>query len=197
MRAPRPFQEEDMKRILSLTLLIVLVAASQIWAAPQFSISIMAKGESSNCSPAKFLIQGYSWATNGDDGSTLDMPISKAPNVPINVAAYKSNGQDGWNGANGFYTSDWRTTLAAGQTITEDIYVWATPDTSSENIVVSGSWSGDAGITYTLRLISIPDGITYNGPTQWTTSVNIILPFYSTSDGTTGYRFKVEITAAQ
>ena len=53
-----------------------------------------------------------------------------------------------------------------------------------------------SGLSYRLMLMSIPDSIDYKGPTQWgPEDTGIRLPFYSTNDGTTGYRFNAVITA--
>lgn len=185
-----------MKRMLVITLLIILVAASQAWAdAPQFSASVMATGATTDPAPGKFLLQGWSWATDGNDGIPLDSPISHAPITSFYAAAYKINGHEGWNGANGFYGGDDRGAIATGQTITEDIYVWASTGTSPERIKVAQGLSGVAGINYTLDLVSIPTGIIYNGLTHWTTPGAIILPFYSTDNGLTGYHFQATFTA--
>ena len=56
----------------------------------------------------------------------------------------------------------------------------------------------------TLRLVRVPDGITYTGPREWTIPLhvdwvtgaflpNAVLPAYKTDDPWTGYQFEIQI----
>jgi len=138
--------------------------------------------------------------TDGYNGEILwpsDWPMA----THVNFALYNVNGVNGWNGATGFYMDDNRSPLAAGQTrVIDNIYLWAGPNVQSQKIGIVrelGSISPDVDMR--LTLLYVPQGIDYSGPWQWNKTyllnAAVVLPFYSTSDGTTGYRFRLEFTA--
>lgn len=126
-------------------------------------------------------------------------------NSPHAVAAiYKINGVDGWDSDNGYYDWESRSVLQPGQTkVFNNIYFWAMSGTTVGDMYLSilspGGASIDPRLTYKLFLVSVPNGVTYNGATEWTSPAGplgyITLPFYSTTDPSTGYKFRVEVTA--
>jgi hypothetical protein len=132
----------------------------------------------------------------GFDGEEL-WPPAQHPGVLIGF--FKENGVAGWNSTTGFYSTDIRETIAPGGGITVDgLYLWATPDTSVQNLRVSlGSASYlPEGVKCTLYLTSIPKDVDYSGPSHWTLGIDeVSLPYYSTSDGRTGYKFYAVISA--
>jgi len=111
----------------------------------------------------------------------------------------KQRGVDGWDADDCFLARDARPVLDAGQTeVFNGLYLWAgtnaTPEDFELYIVVGGLYSPQ--MTYTLRLVQIPTGITYTGPTEWGPNHGTIsLPFFATDDFSKGYKFQVEITA--
>lgn len=134
-------------------------------------------------------------ATDGYDMELISPGPYQSKN---NIAQYKENGKDGWNGDTGFYISDVRSPLTNGQTAIFNFYVWGGTSASSQDICVylnSSPWLSP-GLTYALNLVQIPDGITYTGRRTWAVEYgNIILPFYSTDNPLTGYKFEATITA--
>lgn len=141
--------------------------------------------------------KSISGATNGQD--SYDIPLYPGPQSNMaNVAIYKINGVDGWDSNNGFYALDVRDQLQPGQTVTvSNICVWAGPQAQGQKIYLT-QFSGllDQGLSYKLKLISVPTGINYQGPYEWGPgNVNITLPFFSTDDGTKGYKFQAVLTA--
>lgn len=99
----------------------------------------------------------------------------------------------------GWYVYDFHDPLALGQSIAiDDIYVWAVPGTAADNIYLRPHLDPfpNPGWSYSLSLISIPQGIGYTGPTTWGPEMSeIILPFYSTDNGENGYRFQLNVSA--
>lgn len=148
----------------------------------------------------KMILQGVprDWGvhTDGYDGEhDLTLPF---PSNPVHIALYKTQGVDSWDGASGFYIDDLRQALLPGQTaLFNDIYLWVEPGTPSHDIVLGLVASDiDPGVTYRLSLVSLPTGVTYTGRTEWEVDDRYVtLPFYSTDDGRTGYRFRAEFTA--
>lgn len=144
-----------------------------------------------------FLATGLANQTSGfDNEQVIQTPLPSG----ILVGIYKQNGT-GWTAPTGFYRNELRETVATGNTaVIEDIYLWATPDVQQTDLHLCQITPPllAEGLSYKLKLMSVPNGVTYNGPTEWGASDKVItLPFYSTNDGTTGYKFKIEITAAQ
>lgn len=136
-------------------------------------------------------------ASGGSDGETA-WPAQSSSGVLVGI--YKTNGTDAWNGTTGFYGEDIRETLQRGNSITfSDIYLWATSGTESQDLHLRLQDGPNLdGVTLTLSLISVPNGVTYTGTTEWGFgTTDIVLPFYATNDGRTGYKFRITITAAQ
>jgi hypothetical protein len=116
----------------------------------------------------------------------------------ITVAVHKENGKYGWDADSEYLVKESRSPLASNQTeVFEDIYLWAQPAAAPGNLGLSiYQYNLAPGVTYTLRLVAIPQGVTYTGPTEWTGMHDpITLPFYSTDNPLTGYRFRAEFTA--
>lgn len=144
----------------------------------------------------KIILESRANATDGFDGElALTLPY---PSNPVHIATYKTFGVDGWNGLDGFYFEDYRAPLVPSQTITfNDIYLWAEPGTPSHEIQLELSpWIDPTAVTYRLSLVSVPNEIAYSGAMEWgLDDAYILLPFYSTDNGRTGYRFRAEFTA--
>ncbi|MGB9620619.1 MAG: PEP-CTERM sorting domain-containing protein [Armatimonadota bacterium] len=117
------------------------------------------------------------------------------------VGSYHVNGVDGWDGPTGFYGADWRAPLVPCESKTWWVYIWAAP---------GGPWYGDVGtgwfwydpanrdpsVLARMELVRKPTGI-LDGPavgTVWTAPPSLILPYYGTTDGLTGYKFKFTLT---
>lgn len=134
--------------------------------------------------------------TDGYDGEL--MLGADNPSTQISFGAHKVFGVGGWDHDTGFYIDDWRRSPAAGETLVfDEIYMWALPGTPKQDMLLYqfDVW-GPNGWAYKLKLVSIPAGITYNGPREWSAAGDVItLPFYATADGTTGYKFRAEVTA--
>lgn len=132
-------------------------------------------------------------------GYDYELP-NTTPFRPVEIALtfYKENGGDGWDGPTGFYVDDYQACLQPGQTaVVGDIYLWAGPAVTPTNLQLYIFESHlDPGLTYKLRLVQIPLGITYTGPREWGPNHGVIsLPFFATDDFTKGYMFRAEITA--
>ena len=144
----------------------------------------------------KAVLDTYATATDGFDGEL----VVSVPHGPrwVYMLPYKTPGVDGWNGPEGFYSCDSRAPLQPGQTLViNNIYLWAEPDAADPSIQFQQmAWFAQGGVTYTLSLVSIPDGVNYPGPREWGPGTSqIALPFYGTNDGRTGYKFRAEFTA--
>ena len=56
----------------------------------------------------------------------------------------------------------------------------------------------DPGVSFSLSLVSIPQGVEYTGPTTWGPETSeITLPFYSTDNGESGYKFRLTVNVSQ
>jgi len=143
--------------------------------------------------------------TDGYDG---ELPITYG-GVPTTYAAiYHEEGVNGWDGPNGFYTTDWAALLTPGQTKTWQIYVWSTLDVPAD-YSTSGLAFGSSGIVpiedyrFQFTLKSKPSSIT-DGPevgTTWRlygigggTEFGVLFPTYRTDNGLTGYHFEFSAT---
>ena len=140
---------------------------------------------------------GWSGASRGSDSHDLAY-TSAFGTSEFYALFYKQHGVDGWDADNCFLVRDARPLLQAGQTeIFNDLYIWAgtaaTPQTMPFSMYPGASFPG---FTYTLRLVQIPVGVSYTGPTQWDQNHGpISLPFYATDNPLTGYRFQAVVTA--
>ncbi len=138
-------------------------------------------------------------ASKGKDDSEHPFPATLPSGALVGV--YKVQGVDGWDSATGFYDSDAQQPMLKGTTRTIDgIYLWATPGSFSSKLYVrlgSSPWLGGYPfMSYKLSLLTIPTGINYTGPREWGINDTVIaLPYYTTNDGTTGYKFQMEFTA--
>ncbi|MBI2843603.1 MAG: PEP-CTERM sorting domain-containing protein [Armatimonadetes bacterium] len=105
---------------------------------------------------------------------------------------------DGWDGPTGFYNVDARAYMLPGETKIWLLYIWAVPGSAPSDL--SLAWESpvysDPLVLAQLEYIQKPQGIT-RGPelwTVWTTPPSFVLPFYSASNGLTGYGFKFTLT---
>ena len=74
---------------------------------------------------------------------------------------------------------------------------WATPDSPQDDATFDLRVESRQYIVGKMECIQVPSGIT-GGPevgTIWTTENRVHLPFYSTSNGLTGYQFEFTLTA--
>jgi len=184
------------RRSIILTVLLLAVTSVCFGSDYQYTIYYHTKGDSA--AGAKLVAASNQQATDGFDSE--DRWTGSVPDG-ILVGIHKTNGTDGWDGTTGFYVNDVRPAPTQGGTTTIDnIYVWASSGLPSQNMHLHLDSAPQIGADATckLYLVSVPNGVTYNGPTEWTIPHgDIVLPFYSTNDGTTGYKFRIEITAAQ
>jgi|GEM_PF-2770552 len=180
-----------------LLIAIMIVVSSQIASAQyQYSFNYESNGG------IKTIFETSDDANIGIDGGDVlwDSAMISQMNDSINLGIYKETGQEGWNSDPGFLVREMRPTLHAGETaVIREIYLWAGAavqpiDYLELNILQPAQMA--QGLSYRLMLMSIPDSVTYKGPTEWgPEDTGIRLPFYSTNDGTTGYRFHAVITA--
>lgn len=142
-------------------------------------------------------------ATDGFDGTEGSIPYSLLEYVPF-AGIYQVEGTNGWNGPTGMYRCDLIPLLAPGQTMSWQVYVWATPDTASDfntiDLVTSGSIvSATDNVQAKLTLKDVSDSVT-GAPsvgTVWdlsTDGLTLSLPIYTTDDGLTGYHFELTAT---
>ena len=110
-----------------------------------------------------------------------------------------------WDGPTGFFDTDMRSPIGAGQSKTWTIYVWAAPSLPSDASFVGIDFGYNIGtlptdISFTLALRAKPVGVT-GGPatgTVWDLSrqpYGVNLPVYRTSNGLDGYVFDFTATA--
>jgi hypothetical protein len=152
-----------------------------------------------------FIYDNASYADNIAFGTASGWTVGYDGEVRLSVSAkqsycgiYKQNGQDGWNGSTGWYEQDIRPAISAGETVVENVYLWAGTLAPAGDLHLYQVYSPilAEGMTYSLRLVQIPVGVTYTGPTEWGPDHGtIILPFYATDNPLTGYKFEAEITA--
>lgn len=151
---------------------------------------------------ASFAVPGGPRAQFGAQTGSLDgfdgTDRLASPSDGWNCGTYHIKNQDGWLGDMGFYASDLRAALTPSESKTWTFYVWAVPGTTPSDRWFTGSlWTSDpANLNAVLEYIQKPAGID-GGPavgTTWNAGLDILLPFYSTSDGQTGYGFRLTLT---
>ena len=138
------------------------------------------------------------FSSSGTDGYDWDAELPQNPLPLIHAGIRKVNGVHGWDGPTEFYIVDYRAPLLDGQRKTEDIFIWADTGAYSQDILLylHGPPYLSPGVSYQLSLVNVPNGVTYTGPKEWGPDHGTItLPFYSTDDPLTGYRFLAEVTA--
>ena len=133
------------------------------------------------------------------DGYDNEMEMG-AERKPVNLAFYKQNGVRGWDHQTGFYVTDYLPAVQPGVATIDDFYIWGQPGSAVQDLhLFFDNWLKHAlspGVTYKLWLLSVPQGVTYTGPTQWGIDHGTItLPYYANYDGLTGYHFRMEFTA--
>lgn len=143
-------------------------------------------------------VVGMDGAGKGVDDEEL---WANMPSSGILLGVRRVNGTDEWNGTTGFYAGDVRETLASGTSITVDgIYMWAVPGTPSQDMhlrLVDNVFLSP-GVSFSLSLVSVPQGVEYTGPTTWGAETSeITLPFFSTDNGENGYKFRLTVSASQ
>jgi len=127
-------------------------------------------------------------------------------NMDVKFAFRRDTGVDGWDGPSGWYGGQNLPTPPPGSSVVvKGLYVFAWP-AFQYNTFNTAYNAGPAreldDWVVTLRLVKIPDGVTYSGPTEWTLDgltqsrlvPNGALPAYKTDDPLTGYRFEIQIT---
>lgn len=156
-------------------------------------------GDTGGGSWGTFWLDGVGGAPPGYTGEPL-CPFLSDPTAVI-VSLYNVSGVNGWNGPTGFYYADIGSNLSYGQTrVLDNIYVWAGPSATGNRmaLVQFGDFLSP-GLNYQISLITVPTGVSYSGPLHWgfgatSNPTTINLPMYKTDDGTTGYRFQVELS---
>lgn len=182
--------------ILITLLLSVICVGNCFGDTADLHYKIAYQAENGGYFATQFVVAGVENGSKGFDGEGI---WPSTPSSGIILGIRRVSGVDGWNGTTDWYTDDGREMLSPGQSITVDgIYMWAVPGTPSQDIhlrLVDGLFL-EPGVSYSLSLVSVPQGIDYAGPTTWGSETSeIILPFYSTDNGTTGYRFQLNVSA--
>lgn len=191
-----------MKQKFVLSFLILLILSSQV-SALDYTIGYQVHDAQYNY-VSKLGIYSRNTATDGyDEERKLNEPYSSYPNM--NIALHKVAGIDGWNWDTGFYEQDFRESIFPGQSVAFDFYVWADPSVDNREMTLAITRLSLADdMNYRLSLLYTPSGTTYSGPNEWSVSgpcnefgdtIIAILPFYTTDNGLTGYKFRAEITA--
>lgn len=137
-------------------------------------------------------------ALDGQDSSDRGL---EGPGGYWYVGSYKITGLDGWDGPPGFYDADWRAPLVPGESKTWWVYIWASPGGPWYGNVGTGwlwydPWDRDPAVVARMELVQKPTGVT-DGPavgTVWTEPPSLVLPYYGTTDGLTGYKLKFTLT---
>lgn len=184
-----------MRKVLILISLLIVASSQMALGQYQYGLNYESNGG------IKIIFGTSDESEIGLDGGDVlwDSSIISQLDNSINLGIYKETGQEGWNGDPGFLVREMRPALQAGETaVIREIYLWAgtavQPTDLELNMLLPPELS--PGLSYRLMLMSIPDSVTYKGPTDWgPETTSIVLPFYSTDDGTTGYRFHAVITA--
>jgi hypothetical protein len=122
------------------------------------------------------------------------------------AGTYHVKGEDDWEGATGFYSSDIRAGLATDEGKTfAPIYVWADAANAGSVMYFSMEPGGlavpPAEWQYALQLLAVPAGVSGAPPVGKTwpltaESFTLELPAWATNDGLTGYQFAFTITPA-
>lgn len=136
-------------------------------------------------------------AGKGHEWSETIWPSNPSP-TGVLLGFYNVNGTNGWDSTTGWYDTTMRESVSAGHSVTIDnLYLWASSGTPSQNLQLQIDYLMiDPNIVYKLTLLSVPTGVNYTGRTAWGTGdTTITLPFYSTNNGTTGYRFRADFAA--
>lgn len=115
---------------------------------------------------------------------------------------------DGWDGLSGWYYDQVLPLPSHGSSVVvKGLYVWAGPSFAYDTFKIGYL---DAGFAHPeewvrkLRLVSVPDEISYTGPREWiiplsvnkipgTFLPNAVLPAYRTDNPLSGYEFEIEI----
>ena len=184
-------------RILLVVSLLTVLVQQACTAEYNFNLYYRASGTDPYTPGAKALFWSQPGATDGHDN---EAPLLAGPDAAgINLAIYKTNGSDGWNVASGWYVTDIRGPLESGQAaVIDSIFLWAGTQALNQDLQLYLHELPylSPGLTYRLSLVSIPNGVTYTGPREWGPDHDTItLPFYATDNGTTGYKFRAELTA--
>lgn len=184
-----------MKLNMMLIVVLLLVSSSVCLCQEAGLVKYQVKGSYSARERYLYLTFDKPYST-GFDGEFKLSPNAYPNSILIGI--YKTMGIDGWDWDTGFYTADHRPPLNPGQTLTfNKIYVWADPTVpAGQDILLSRNIGlKNPNVTYKLTLVSTPAGVSYSGPWEWGADHDtIVLPFFSTDDGTKGYEFKAEFT---
>jgi hypothetical protein len=184
--------------IVLTALVFSLLCAGQCFAdESELRYKIIYQAEEGGCVGTQVCVVGFEGAGPGFDGEEL-WPLS--PPAAVLVGIRKVKGADGWDGTTGWYTGDIRDNLSPGANTTVDgIYMWAVTGTEGQDmhlrLTMAWLYPSENG-RLRLSLVSIPQGVDYTGPTTWgPETTEITLPLYSTDDGTTGYKFQMNVFA--
>jgi hypothetical protein len=180
-------------KLLCLTALLICIFSQSAFGQAWYKLSY--RTDYGYTTGTRVTIAAADGASKGDDGEEL---WPAYPSSGVLVGVYKTDGLDGWNSTSGFYTGDIREPVSADSNVeVNDIYLWAAPGTLEQDLhlYLDDVYLGQ-GVDYKLTLISIPNSIDYKGITQWGSETSeIILPFYSTDNGETGYKFRMNVYA--
>lgn len=131
----------------------------------------------------------------------LDPSDSEVAGGTWYVGSYHTAGTGGWTDT-GFLGVDQRSPLLPGETKIWWVYIWGSPEGPfpyeySTRWGWSDPYNRDTSVATAFELVQKPDGIT-GGPavgTVWNEPMGeLMLPWYGTSDGLTGYQFSFSLT---
>jgi len=179
--------------------LVLLIVAIALWVGA--SVVVHA---SSGIGNGSFVIPGGPRVEVGTKSGASDLSDSYDALAILgtgwNAGVYHAQ-IDGWDGTDGFYRNDYRAPLLPGESKSWVVYFWAANGSTPSNASLGFNWSLNSGpdVVGKVEYIQAPQGIV-GGPevgTVWTTAGDhwVQLPYYSTSDGLTGYAFKLTLTA--
>jgi len=147
--------------------------------------------------PAQFGI-GMGTAARALDTHDVYDSLAYVSNSGWTGGSYHVAGMDGWDGSTGFYYEDVGAYMQPGETKTWLLYIWAVPTAAPSDLTLrwgSGMYS-DPSVSAQLECVQKPAGVV-GGPsvgTIWTSPPTMTLPFYTTSNGLTGYEYKFTLS---
>lgn len=182
-------------RLRLLTIFGLLLAMGQGCFASNYNYKIWLWTQSSPATGSFAAITADPEASKGHQWGENIWPDNPSP-TGVLLGFYNVEGTNGWDTTTGWYDATLRESVSASHSVVVDnLYLWASPGTPSQNLQLQINYLVmDPNIAYKLTLISAP--ASYTGQKVWGTGdTTITLPFYSTSDGRNGYRFRADFLA--
>lgn len=181
---------------------LLLLCAAPCWASYSgyYQMSFNSFGATNYRAGSSYFLSNQVYASDGKDA--YDIPLSTITTYSYYVASYRTDGVEGWDFSNGFYGHECRPVFTGpGQTKVVDMYLWAAPGSPVDSLRLDFYGAFPTHGNCVVRLVSLPDGVSYNGQTVWNLQYCVparaTVPYYATTDGTTGYHFQATITAPE